>query len=73
MKIVHNRKNCIGCNVCVECAPDFWEILEDGKAFLKDSVKNKNGIYIREINVFELNDNKKVADDCPVKVIKILN
>ena len=73
MKIIHYRKNCIGCNACIEAASDYWEISkDDGKANLKNSSKNKNGIYIKEISIIDLEENAKAADSCPVRIIKII-
>jgi len=69
-KIVLKRNNCIGCNACVERAPDFWEIAEDGKVNLKNS-KLKNGFYVLDVNKLDLEKNEKASKDCPVKIIKI--
>jgi len=70
---MYYREDCIGCNSCVENAPEFWEIKkEDGKAVLKDSIKNKNGVCIREIDTLGISENELAAKDCPVKIIKIL-
>ena len=69
-KIIHYREKCIGCNSCVELAPDRWEISkEDGKANLKGSIKKKD-VYIAEITHDELEQNKKAQRDCPVRIIK---
>ena len=70
-KVIQYRNKCIGCNVCVEHAPDCWFIDEDGKATLKDS-KKENNFYVREITPAELSENQKAAEDCPVKIIKVL-
>ena len=70
-KIIHYRKNCIGCNACVELDPKNWEMNnKDGKADLIDS-KNKKGIYQKEINEIEKENAQKAADSCPVNIIKI--
>ncbi|EKE05390.1 MAG: Ferredoxin III [uncultured bacterium] len=71
-KIIQNKENCIGCNSCVEYAPDYWEIGEDGKATLKRSV-NKNGHQILDVNDFELEKNKLAADACPMSCIQIVD
>jgi len=73
IKIIHLRQNCIGCNSCVENAPDNWEMsLTDGKANLKRAEENK-GRFIAEICEIELEANKRAAADCPVGIIKIVN
>ena len=72
-KIIHFRNNCIGCNSCTEHAPGNWKIDEiDGKANLKRAQK-KDNIFIAEISELEIEVNKKAAQDCPVKIIHIIN
>ena len=73
VKIIHYRKNCIGCNSCVELDPKNWKMCaKDGKADLIGS-KNKKGIYQKEINEIEKENAQKAADSCPVNIIKIEN
>lgn len=70
-KIIHYRKKCIGCNVCVEIDPKNWKMnAKDGKVDLIDG-KNKKGIYQKEINEIEKENAQKAADSCPVNIIKI--
>jgi len=71
VKVVHYRVGCIGCNSCVELAPDQWVMDDnDGKSCLKGAVEKK-GVFILEISPAELEENKKAAKDCPSNVIKI--
>lgn len=71
VKIIHYRKNCIGCNSCIEIDPLHWKInYKDGKALLKGG-KSKRRVYRLEITEFEKEDSKKAAESCPVNVIKI--
>lgn len=71
VKIIHYRKNCIGCNACVELDPKNWKMCnKDGKADLING-KNKKGIYQKEINEIEKEAAQKAADSCPVNIIKI--
>ncbi len=71
-KIIHYREKCIGCNSCVEHAPSFWKMsTKDGKSDLRDATE-KNGVFIREISIATVEENKKAAKDCPVKIIKVL-
>ncbi|RMD45861.1 MAG: hypothetical protein D6831_02855, partial [Aquificota bacterium] len=45
LQIIHYREKCIGCNACVEAAPDRWAISKkDGKAVLLKGIEKK-GIY----------------------------
>ena len=69
-KIIHNREDCIGCNMCVSEAPGTWEETDDGKPMLKGSTKN-NGDYEKEVTEEEAKKNKEVAENCPVDVIKV--
>ncbi|MBP9838137.1 MAG: ferredoxin [Proteobacteria bacterium] len=70
-KILHYRERCIGCNICVELAPNRWRMSKkDGKAVLLGGVE-KNGIYQISISELELNENELAREACPVKVIQI--
>lgn len=62
IKIVHQRKKCIGCGACAIICPKLFVINnKDGLANLKNS-KIEN----RDVNCV-----KKAADICPIKIIKI--
>ncbi len=70
-KILHYRERCIGCNICVELAPNRWRMSKkDGKAVLLGGVEKK-GIYQISISELELNENELAREACPVKVIQI--
>lgn len=72
-KIIHYRNDCIGCNMCVEIAPDNWFMnLSDGKATLRRS-REKNGIFVAEISEPETESNLNAARSCPVNIIKIVD
>ncbi len=68
-KIIHQRKECIGCGACAVNCPDFFELDEkDGLANLKNSKKVGER--------FELETNKtscvkEAIKVCPVQIIKI--
>ncbi len=71
MKIFHFREKCIGCNACVERAPEYWEIdPQDAKARLKGSIESK-GMAYRKIDQSGEEQNRNAAKDCPVHIIKI--
>ena len=71
-KVIHYREKCVGCNSCVEHAPNFWKISElDGKSDLLGA-SGKKEIYLLEISRVEVKDVLKAAEDCPVKIIKII-
>ncbi|PIQ79624.1 ferredoxin [Candidatus Peregrinibacteria bacterium CG11_big_fil_rev_8_21_14_0_20_41_10] len=70
IKIIHDRKNCIGCNACVEIAPQNWIMdPEDGKSRLIGS-KEKRGLFIGEAFDCDLEANQTAARACPVSIIK---
>ncbi len=69
--IVHFRKKCIGCNSCVEHAPEHWKIsVGDGKSDLQGG-EEKNGVIVKKIHAVEKEINELAARDCPVKIIKV--
>lgn len=71
-KIQFFREKCIGCGACVQNAPQYWEISsQDGKSILKGGRAEK-GIFIIPIMKEEISEQKKVVQDCPMHIIKIL-
>ena len=70
-KIIHQREKCIGCNYCVEVAPDLFEIdTNDGKANLLHAV-NKKGFFVLDIPVFQKENGTIAANHCPVNIIQV--
>lgn len=70
MKVLHEREKCIGCGSCVAICPEFWEMGEDGKSFLKKSKVNPaTGKY--ELEIDEPACNKEAANSCPAQIISI--
>lgn len=70
LKIIYNRKNCIGAGACAAMDPDHFEMADDGKADLKGG-KEVDGKF--ELEVEESDAVKEAAKACPVEVIKIVN
>lgn len=71
MKIVFDRKKCIGCGSCVALCSKYWEIAEDGLAKLKGGkINSKTGNDELEIEATDCN--QEAADACPIQIIKIL-
>lgn len=69
--ISQNRKRCIGCNYCVEFAPERWRMSKkDGKATLLGAVEKK-GFYTARVGEEEYDANLKGARACPVNIIQI--
>lgn len=72
-KVLHHRNNCIGCNICFEIWPLRWRLSRvDGKCTLVDGVEKK-GVWQARISADELEENRKAAEACPVKVIRIID
>ena len=70
-QIIFHRKKCIGCNGCVEAAPDRWRISKkDGRCNLIDG-KEKKGIYQVKLSMDEYEENLQAANNCPVKIIQL--
>jgi len=70
--ITLQRKKCIGCNYCVELAPDQFQMSKkDGKTVLLHG-QDKKGFFTLKSNnelIFEASDN--AAKACPVKIISV--
>jgi len=71
IRISHQRAKCIGCNYCIEVAPNSWYMDEsDGKARLKESVEKK-GIFVARFTDDEYEANVEAQNICPVHIIKV--
>ena len=68
MKIIHNVKQCIGCGACQAVCSKYFEMGDDGKAYLKNGKKIKNG---EELEIEKLDCAQAAVDTCPVGAIKI--
>lgn len=70
--ITLQRNKCIGCNYCVELAPQQFQMSKkDGKSVLLHS-QNKKGFFTIKSNedvIFEVCEN--AAKACPVKIINV--
>ncbi len=74
MKIIHERKKCIGCGVCAVLCPESWKMDEDGRASLvKPKMKYDSKTEQGEVVIKKSGCNAKAADSCPVNCIKIFN
>ena len=70
--ITLQRNKCIGCNYCVELAPNQFQMSKkDGKSVLLHS-KDKKGFFTlksSEEHIFD--DCEKASKACPVKIISV--
>lgn len=71
IRISHKRGECIGCAACVEQAPSYWRMDEDGMASLT-KVKNRHKhIEFGEGNDCDREELERSAESCPVHIIEI--
>ncbi|WMJ74568.1 ferredoxin [Cytophagaceae bacterium ABcell3] len=71
LQITYYRNKCIGCNGCVEAAPERWRISRaDGKSNLING-REKKGIYTTTVNMTEYEENEQAAANCPMRIIKL--
>ena len=69
--VIQRRHKCIGCNYCVEIAPEFWRMSrKDGKSVLLGA-EDKRGNFVLKISDTDFDLHKKAADVCPVKIIDV--
>jgi len=70
--ITLQREKCIGCNYCVEQAPEFFRMnKKDGKCNLLRSSEKKGFFTARTPFGHAKEALDKAAEACPVKIIKI--
>lgn len=70
-KIIHYRKKCIGCGICVELQPELWRMSKkDGRASLLQAAAKKD-FFVLPVLTEQLEDSVKTAEACPVKVIQV--
>lgn len=69
MKIIYNHKKCVSCGLCVSTCPDIWSWGGDGKAYLKNSVKNEKDQYEYQVEYRPIFD--AVVAHCPTGAIKL--
>ena len=70
--ITLQRKKCIGCNYCVELAPEQFQMSKkDGKSVLLHS-EDKKGFYTtKSNNDFIFDACQEASKACPVKIITV--
>jgi len=70
--ITLQRKKCIGCNYCVEFAPEQYRISKkDGKSVLLQSVEKRGFHTLKSTDESILEVNLKAKEACPVKIISV--
>ena len=68
--IRHKKSECIGCNLCADIAPQYFEMDEDGMAHLLNSTQK--GVF-QVVGAFEedFDDLDQCEEGCPVNIIHI--
>ncbi|NRR91528.1 ferredoxin [Winogradskyella undariae] len=70
--ITLQRNKCIGCNYCVEMAPNQFQMSKkDGKTVLLNT-KEKKGFYTLKSNDYEILEAcENASKACPVNIISV--
>ena len=70
--ITLQRAKCIGCNYCVEFAPEQFRMSKkDGKSVLLHSKEKKGFFTMKSPDDTILKNNMKAKEACPVKIISV--
>jgi ferredoxin len=71
VRITQYRNKCIGCNACVEAAFHRWRISrKDGRCTLVGGIAKKD-VFSVLVGDDEYEENKRAAQNCPVKIIQV--
>ena len=66
------RQKCIGCNYCVELAPQHFQMSKkDGKTVLLKSHEKKDFFILRSPDHSIIETTQAAAKACPVKIISV--
>lgn len=71
LRIRHKQNECIGCAQCVELAPDYWTLDEDGMAELLHKSGAGGGHVLGQGFEADQDALNLAAQSCPVNIIKI--
>ncbi len=70
--ITLQRAKCIGCNYCVELAPEQFQMSrKDGKSVLLHSREKKGFFTIKSPDESIFENSLKAKEACPVKIIDV--
>lgn len=71
VRIIFLRHKCIGCNACVEAAPDRWRVSrKDGRCNLIGG-EEKQGIFRSLVAMDEYERNETARKNCPTRAIQV--
>ncbi|MCO4762596.1 MAG: ferredoxin [Myxococcales bacterium] len=71
LTIRHKKPECIGCDMCVELAPAYWAMGDDGLAYLRIVARTRGDFSFGEGFEDDRDLLIEVADECPVAIIEI--
>jgi ferredoxin len=70
--VTHYRKKCISCGACALEAPQSWSMSEEDGYSCLEGALDKGQFWVGKIIEEDLEDNKRAAKNCPVKIIKVI-
>lgn len=68
----HNRSACIGCAACMELAPAYWKIDDDGLATLLTRTGSHANLDFGRGFHDDLEILQAAVQGCPVKIIRVI-
>lgn len=76
IKIIYDKKKCIGAGECEKINKELWHMGPDSKATLKGAVPNPGtGLYELILDESQLRQAERVARSCPamgaIKIVKL--
>lgn len=71
IRIAHKKPECIGCTLCAEVAPNYWEMDEDGEAQLRRVIRSSGSFQYGEGFEEDRDLLEKAAEGCPINIIRI--
>ncbi len=71
IQIKHKRSDCIGCYACVEHAPSYWKMDEDGMASLIEITHRHDQMEFGKAYDCDREELERSVTDCPVSIISI--
>ncbi len=70
LEIHHKKAECIGCKLCADTAPQYFEMDDDGLAQLIGSRENR-AFHIAPCFEEDSEDLQQCEEGCPVNIIRI--
>lgn len=70
--VTFQRQKCIGCNYCVELAPQQFQMSKkDGKSVLLHASEKKGFHTLKSNDIMILEPSENASKACPVKIISV--